>query len=54
LGIGSTKNTTNAAQVGTSTNWIKIWAGGIQNVGLQADGSLWFWGSLIGDSKDPK
>jgi RNA polymerase sigma factor (sigma-70 family) len=53
LGIGGTKNTTNAVQVGTSTNWIKIWAGGIQSVGLQANGSLWFWGSLIGDSKDP-
>jgi RNA polymerase sigma factor (sigma-70 family) len=52
LGIGSTKASTNAVQVGTSTNWIKIWGGGIQTVGMQSDGSLWFWGSLSGDSKD--
>jgi len=52
LGIGSTKASTNAVQVGTSTNWTKILGGGIQSVGLQSDGSLWFWGSLTGDSKD--
>ena len=49
LGIGGTKDSTNAVQVGTSTNWIKIWGGGIQTVGLQSDGSLWFWGSLDGN-----
>jgi len=52
LGIGSTKISTNAVQVGTSTNWIKVLGGGIQTVGLQSDGSLWFWGSLTGDSED--
>src|SRR5664280_1044111 len=52
LGIGSTKASTNAVQVGTSTNWIKVLGGGIQTVGLQSDGSLWFWGSLTGGSKD--
>ena len=39
-------------QVGSSTNWIKVWAAGIQNVGQQSDGSLWFWGSLTGSSAD--
>jgi RNA polymerase sigma factor (sigma-70 family) len=53
LGIGNTTATTNAVQVGTSTNWTKIvGGGGIQTVGLQSDGSLWFWGTLTGDSKD--
>jgi RNA polymerase sigma factor (sigma-70 family) len=52
LGVGSTKATTNAVQVGTSTNWTKILGGGIQTVGLQSDGSLWFWGILTGDAKD--
>ena len=52
MGIGSTTAKTNAVQVGTSTNWTKIMGGGIQTVGLQSDGSLWFWGSLTGDSKD--
>jgi hypothetical protein len=31
-------------RVGSSTNWIRIWANLIENVGQQADGSLWFWG----------
>jgi alpha-tubulin suppressor-like RCC1 family protein len=52
LGISSTKASTNAVQVGTSTNWIKVLGGGIQTVGLQSDGSLWFWGTLTGDAKD--
>jgi len=52
LGIGNTKSMTNAVQVGDSTNWAKIWGGGIQTVGLQTDGSLWFWGSLTGDAND--
>jgi hypothetical protein len=30
--------------VGNSTNWTRIWANLIQNVGQQSDGSLWFWG----------
>ena len=51
LGTGDTKDQTNAVQVGTSTNWTKIWAGVIQTVGLQSDGSLWFWGSLDGDGR---
>ena len=51
MGIGSTKAKTNAVQVGTSTNWTKIVGGGIQTVGLQSDGSIWFWGSPDGDGR---
>ncbi|MGH7951029.1 MAG: sigma-70 family RNA polymerase sigma factor [Limisphaerales bacterium] len=55
LGIGKAmRYVTNAVQVGDSTNWIKVWGGGIQTVGLQSDGSLWFWGSLTGDGNDKK
>ena len=42
-GIGDAKTITNAVQIGASTNWAKIWAGNIQTIGLQTDGSLWFW-----------
>jgi RNA polymerase sigma factor (sigma-70 family) len=55
LGLGGPKNRPNfphATQVGASTQWAKIWAGDIQTVGLQTDGSLWFWGSLTGDGHD--
>lgn len=49
LGTGNpAKVITNAVQVGSSTNWTKILGGGIQTVGLQSDGSIWFWGSLDG------
>ena len=51
LGIGTTTAMTNAVQVGTSTNWKKIVGGGVQTVGLQSDGSLWYWGSLYGDGR---
>ena len=53
LGIGGGSGTiTNALRIGTSTNWEKLWTGNIQTVGLQSDGSLWFWGSLSGSSSD--
>ena len=53
LGIGGTKSKPfiDAVQIGTSTNWTKIWTGSIQSVGLQSDGSLWFWGSLDGNGR---
>ena len=44
LGDGTTTSRRSAVQVGSSTNWTKIWANLIQNVGQQTDGSLWFWG----------
>jgi alpha-tubulin suppressor-like RCC1 family protein len=45
LGIGFTNSSvTNAVQVGTATNWIKVWAGGLETVAMQSDGSLWYWG----------
>jgi alpha-tubulin suppressor-like RCC1 family protein len=52
LGNGTTKSASQAVQVGSSTNWTKVWGGGVQAVGLQSDGSLWFWGSLTGGSED--
>jgi alpha-tubulin suppressor-like RCC1 family protein len=44
LGDGTTTNSRIALQVGTSANWIHVWANLIENVGQQSDGSLWFWG----------
>jgi alpha-tubulin suppressor-like RCC1 family protein len=53
LGIGSTdKKVYEVTQVGTVTNWTKVWSAGVQSVGQQSDGSLWFWGSLTGSSED--
>jgi alpha-tubulin suppressor-like RCC1 family protein len=31
-------------QIGMSTNWIKVWAGLLETVAMQSDGSLWYWG----------
>ena len=45
LGIGRTNRVVREAmQIGSATNWVRIWAGTIQTVGMQADGRLWFWG----------
>ena len=37
-------------QIGTDTNWVAISAGGYQSMGLKADGTLWGWGHLVGDT----
>lgn len=47
LGTGSTNNSFAPVQVGVSTNWLNVWAGNIESVAQQADGSLWFWGHLL-------
>jgi alpha-tubulin suppressor-like RCC1 family protein len=45
LGIGSTdQEVPDAVQVGSATNWVKVWAGMLETVALQSDGSLWYWG----------
>jgi len=45
LGIGNTNRPNpTPVQVGSSTNWIKVWAGILETVALQSDGSLWYWG----------
>jgi len=50
LGIGSTNRVVSeAVQVGSATNWVKVWAGLLETVAQQSDGSLWFWG----DNPDP-
>jgi len=52
-GLGLTnQRITTVTQVGTNTDWVKVWAAGLQSAGLRSDGSLWFWGHLVGDSKD--
>jgi alpha-tubulin suppressor-like RCC1 family protein len=40
LGAGS-KGSAVPMQIGQSTNWVKVWAGILESVGLQSDGSLW-------------
>jgi alpha-tubulin suppressor-like RCC1 family protein len=45
LGIGSAdKEVPEAVQVGSATNWVKVWAGILETVAMQSDGTLWFWG----------
>lgn len=53
VGIGSTnREVRESTLVNSNTNWIRIWASGVQSVALQSDGSLWFWGSLTGSADD--
>lgn len=53
LGLGSTSNNIDTVtQVGSGTNWTRIWAQGVQTVAQQLDGSLWFCGTLTGSDKD--
>lgn len=52
LGIGGTTEASEPVQVGSSTNWARIWSSSIQTVGLQSDGSLWFCGALRGPKPD--
>ncbi len=47
LGDGSTNSSTVPVQVGSLTNWAKVWANNIESVGLQSDGSLWAWGHQL-------
>jgi hypothetical protein len=44
LGDGTTNQSRPLVQIGSSTNWTRVWANLLQNVGQQTDGSLWFWG----------
>jgi alpha-tubulin suppressor-like RCC1 family protein len=44
LGDGTTNYSRVPVRIGASTNWVRIWANLIQNIGQQTDGSLWFWG----------
>ncbi len=45
LGLGTTTFAPMPQQVGSSTKWVGIAAGRSHSLGLQADGSLWAWGS---------
>ena len=45
LGIGHTNRPNPVpVQIGSATNWVKVWAGLLETVALQSDGSLWYWG----------
>jgi hypothetical protein len=45
LGIGMfSQEEPDAVQVGTATNWVKVWAGLLETVAQKADGTLWYWG----------
>ncbi len=45
LGIGNTNRPNPApVQIGSGTNWVKVWTGILEGVGLQSDGTLWYWG----------
>jgi hypothetical protein len=44
LGIPATNGSSVPLQVGSATNWIKVWAGILETVAMQSDGSLWYWG----------
>jgi len=47
LGLGfptATSSTSSPQQVGTLTNWSKVFAGGSYSVAIKTDGTLWSWG----------
>jgi alpha-tubulin suppressor-like RCC1 family protein len=44
-GNGTTnRNISRPVRIGSSTNWVKVWAGTAETLALQSDGSLWYWG----------
>lgn len=46
LGDGTTTKKKSPTQIGTSTNWSSVAAGGnVHTAGMQSDGTLWTWGS---------
>jgi alpha-tubulin suppressor-like RCC1 family protein len=49
VGIPSTFGSSVPTQVGTGTNWVKVWAGLLETVAMQSNGTLWYWG----ESPDP-
>jgi alpha-tubulin suppressor-like RCC1 family protein len=51
LGIGSTNNSPVPVQIGSSSNWTRIWANNVETAGLQSDGSLWIWGANLSSSE---
>jgi alpha-tubulin suppressor-like RCC1 family protein len=38
------KDTLSPMQIGSGTNWVKIWAAMLHGAAVQSDGSLWVWG----------
>lgn len=44
LGDGTTSAQASPIQIGTGTNWSKVFAGERHSLAIKADGSLWAWG----------
>jgi hypothetical protein len=44
LGLGHTNSVKIPAQVGTSTDWVRIAGTSVSRFGIKADGTLWSWG----------
>jgi alpha-tubulin suppressor-like RCC1 family protein len=44
LGLGNTTNYSSPKQVGSLTNWSKIFSGNQFTIGTKTDGTLWSWG----------
>lgn len=45
LGDGTTTASASPIQIGTGTNWSKVFAGERHSLAIKADGSLWAWGN---------
>ena len=44
IGDGTTKDQHVPAQIGTDTDWVKVYTGNVHSVGIKNDGTLWAWG----------
>src|ERR1035437_10312399 len=47
LGLGNVPSQTRLRRVGNDANWISISAGGVHNLAIRVDGTLWAWGENI-------
>lgn len=47
LGDGTTTASASLIQIGTDTNWSKVYAGELHSMAIKTDGTLWAWGSNV-------
>jgi len=45
LGDGTTNASASPIQIGTATNWAKVFASELHSMAIKTDGTLWAWGS---------